>query len=138
METVIENVHQDRNGKYRSVSKATYKKLKKAKFFAHVARIQQARHDRWSRKLPHNRILWTKEVNKKLNPPVVYWTNAGLKPEPEMAPEYLSRLETAWERSKRTYDSPEKVRALDLTDGAIDALIANLYAWSDRVYGKRQ
>ena len=34
--------------------------LKKARYYRHVYSLQKRSHERWSRKLPHNRLKWHK------------------------------------------------------------------------------
>lgn len=129
MNTATINIGQDRNGKYHACDRETYKKLRKARFFAHVERIQQARHDRWSAKLPHNRVRWTKVAagTWKATP----WE------EPELCPVNLNILYSEYKNAQKAHDDPSKVLRMKLDQSGIDAMIETLYAWSDRAYGHR-
>lgn len=119
----------DRKGNYHSCDRETYKKLKKVRFFAHVERMQQARHERWSRKLPHNRIRWSKVAFGT-------WT-ATIWEEPELCPLNLGILFVEYQNAKIGQADPTKVIPMKLDQKGIDAMIATLYEWSDRVYGRR-
>lgn len=119
----------DKFGKFHSCDRTTYKKIRKVRFFRHVERMQQARHDRWGRKLPHNRVRWEKIA-------VGTWKSTPWE-EPELCPINLNILDGEFRNAKVAHDNPQKVMAMKLDLTGLDAMISRLYAWSDRCYGKR-
>ncbi len=138
MNTTI-TTNQDKLGKFHSCDRETYRKLKKARFFRHVERIQQARHNRWSRKLPKNRVKWVKAgfySPTALSISYGAW-NAEPWEEPELCPLNLNILDGEYRNAKISHDDPKKVLAMKLSVDGLEAMLETLYAWSDRCYGHR-
>ena len=138
-------MNQDKLGKYHSCNRETYRKLKKFKFFYHVGRIQHFRHLRWASKLPHNRVKWQRVLTPdamKLGDKVLLFKNASwvstIWEEPERCPINLSVLEHDYKNARIGHDDPSKVVAMKLDEAGLDAMIEQLYAWTDRCYGKRR
>jgi hypothetical protein len=58
--------------------------------------------------------------------------------EPEFCPINLAVLEHDFLNAKIGHSDPSKVIPMKLDKAGLDAMVEQLYAWSDRVYGHRQ
>ena len=125
----VKNEYQDRRGFYHSCGRETYCLLRRVRHYAHWQRIQQARHDRWSAKLPHNRVKWVFDGFHDA-PDIGYtkWKSVPW-PEPILCPINLSILRRDYETAKDGKESFADVKPLFLSDSDIQAMIDNCEEW---------
>lgn len=128
MTTTTETVFQSDFG-FHNCDRATYKKLRKVRYYSHINRIQYAAMDRWNRKLPKNRVLWHR-VDRGT------WASTPW-PQPEICPCELSLL---WQdlRNAMPVSTAEEVTPLKLSIEQIDSMIAECEAWLTRIGRERR
>ena len=114
--------------------KATYRKLKKYRYYAHIERIQQSALQRWSKKLPHNRVRWQFDglyAEKMLSLSFTKWKSIPWE-RPEVCPINLHLLAAEFRKTMPVKTEAE-VKPLSLTTETLDELVEQAEAWLKRI-----
>jgi hypothetical protein len=119
-------------GKYgfHNCDKETYRKLKRVRYYNHVNRIQRTAHERWSRKLPKNRVRW--KFDGLYSPQMldISFTKWKAEPwaEPMVCPVNLYLLESEY-KNAQPQKTPNDVKPLGVPTKVIDSLIEQAEEW---------
>jgi hypothetical protein len=111
-----------------------YKKLKKVRYYNHINFQQQMAHQRWSRKLPHNRVRWQFDGFYDKNALDISFTKWKAIPwmEPEVCPASLILMAQDLIKAYPV-KATDDVRQLTLDTETLDAMIEQCEAWLKRI-----
>lgn len=132
------NVFQSKWG-FHPCSREHYMKLKQVRYYLHINRMQLAAWERWSRKLPKNRVRWIFDGFYDKHALDISFTQWKAEPwaEPEGCPVNLSLIMTDYNNALPV-PSADAVKGLVIPLESLDAMIEQCEGWLRRIgYDKR-
>ena len=144
MTTQTENVHQTRWG-YVATDYETYQKLRRLQYLYLLSEKADARHWRWKRKEPQNRIerSWIRngkgqKIDCVKGNPIPepksgyakFWNDSDVKVKGRWLPlRWGELIYEDYRRAKFPKANPEEVESIRLTDEQIDEMLKEAEAW---------